>query len=107
MKILSIWLLLLFINCNSQQKIIDKKYMDMETTFQKYRDIKARYDSFVKKNKQSLIYENGAYLKKTLYEREKQEKNDKWIAPLQSESKFLLQEGDNWQWIVAQKNIKR
>ncbi|WP_131701398.1 hypothetical protein [Chryseobacterium sp. FH2] len=66
----------------------------METTFQKYRDIKARYDSFVKKNKQSLIYENGAYLKKTLYEREKQEKNDKWIDPLQSESKFLLQEGD-------------
>lgn len=40
MKNLSVFLLLLFINCVSQQKITDKKYMDMENLLQKYREIK-------------------------------------------------------------------
>lgn len=74
MKNLAILLLLFFINCSSQQISTNKKYMDMETTFQKYRDIKAKYDTMVARNKQNLVYENGAYFDKAFYDKEAPEK---------------------------------
>ncbi|MBP0611897.1 hypothetical protein J8J42_02415 [Chryseobacterium sp. cx-311] len=91
MKKLPLLLFLFFIQCSSQEKVTDKKYMDMETTFQKYRDIKARYDSLVEKNKQNLVYQNGTYFKKTLYNKEVREKR---YIPEESASKFILEEGD-------------
>ncbi|MFC3754813.1 hypothetical protein ACFONJ_02330 [Chryseobacterium tructae] len=64
----------------------------METIFQKYRDIKTKYETLVEKNKQNLIYEDGVYYNQTLFDKEK--KKEKWIEPLQSESKLILKEGD-------------
>ena len=98
MKNLAILLLLFFINCSSQQIITDKKYMDMETTFQKYRDIKARYDSLVEKNKQNLVYENGAYFKKSLYSEEAKEKRN---SPEKSDSKLVLDDDGKEIFVVS------
>lgn len=98
MKNLAILLLLFFINCSSQQISTNKKYMDMETTFQKYRDIKARYDSLVEKNKQNLVYENGAYFKKSLYNEEAKEKRN---SPEKSDSKLVLDDDGKEIFVVS------
>lgn len=90
MKNIAILLLLFFINCSSQQISTNKKYMDMETTFQKYRDIKAEYDTMVARNKQNLVYENGAYFDKAFYDKEAPEKR---YEPEKSDSKFILEDG--------------
>ena len=91
MKKLTILMLLFFINCSSQQVTIQKKYMDMETTFQKYRAIKTRYDSLVEKNKQNLVYEYGVYFTKSLYDKEAKERR---VVPEKSNSTFVMEEGD-------------
>ena len=109
MKNLSVFLLLLFINCVSQQKITDKKYMDMENLLQKYREIRTEYNALVEKNKDSLVYIDrsedgltlygeGMYYKKSIYEKEKKKKQA--FERLDSKSKLLLKQ-DNKEIFVA------
>lgn len=70
----------------------------METTFQKYRDIKARYDSLVEKNNQNLVYENGAYFKKSLYDKDKKENK---YPPEKSDSRLVLKDEENEIFVVS------
>lgn len=93
MKNLSILLLFLFTICSSQKKISDKKYFDTEKTFQKYHNIKKKFDSLIKINKDLLIYRDGIYFLKRFPKEKFQENNGELAGSIKS--KLLLNDGEN------------
>lgn len=106
MRNLTIFLLLFFINCSSQQMTTDKKYRNMDTIVQKYRNIILKYDSLVEKNRQNLTYEEGMYFIKSIYEKEKKDKNERWIDFMKSDAKFLLKEDDKDFFVEDEGQVK-
>ncbi len=91
--------MLLFINCNGQKRINNQKYLDRDAIFQKYSDIKTKYDSLVEKYRDSLIYTDRSddgrivysekgYYKNSIYEKDK--KNN----PQTSKSRLFLKQGN-------------